>query len=269
MTSLAEKKNPRYPPCQHLSHWAATKVCKNAHWTNVVGEKFNCHIDSEHKHWFDRVARRGTKCRENSAANCPRCHIGSTLMSTSVWGLGARGCARWGVGASVSDRRGGHVSQPSQSNADDPRCISIESLTRQAPPPPPSRPLRPTHFQTIVWQDSPCHGGLDDGAESRGQTARASGCKQNENDQDRQGREGGWRGVRSSGVGEGTYLALPLCCRIVAFFFATVTVGMNHSVTHILLPGSVHSNRHGYLASTHSKQEPLNDLFIRMSFFFS
>lgn len=150
-------------------------------------------------------------------------------------------CATVGCkAASVPDRRGGRVardSQPTRSDSGDPRCISIESLTRQ----PSLLPPRPTHFQTSVWQGPPCHGGLDDGAESRGQTARASSCKQTENDQDGQTRgRGGRRGDGKVVVvvvgGLAPTHSASLCCRIVAFF-ATVILGMNHGVTHILPPG--------------------------------
>lgn len=199
----------------------------------AVGGKFSCHNHSEHKHWFDGAARRGTKCGENSAANCPRCQIGSTLMSTSV--------RRWGArGASVPDRRGGRVardSQPTRSDAGDPRCISIESLTRQTPAPqlPPAQPISKRASGKALSVTADWMTALSRVDKRRGRRA-ANRLKMTKTD-----RPGGRAEEREGKVVVGvgglapTHLA-SLCCRIVAFF-ATVILGMNHGVTHILPPG--------------------------------
>lgn len=164
--------------------------------------------------------------------------------------------SRWCVDASVPDGRGGRVSQPSRSDADDPRCISIESLTRRAPPPPvlsaqliSKRSSGKTLPVTVDWMTA-----LSRVDKRRGRGA-ANGMKMTKTDKG--GRERGL-GVKGWGVGHpGTHSASLLCCCIVVFF-ATVTLGMNHGVTHILPPSRVHLNQHCYLTSTHSKQEPLN-----------
>lgn len=46
-------------------------------------EKFSCHSYFECIYLFDSAAQQRTKCVENSAANCPRCHVALMLMSTS------------------------------------------------------------------------------------------------------------------------------------------------------------------------------------------
>lgn len=135
------------------------------------------------------------------------------------------GCPRCGVLASVPDRRGGRVSQSSRSDADDPRCISIESLTRQAPLPPPpvssaqlisKRASGKTLAVTADWVTA-----LSRVDKRRGRQAE-NGMKMTKTD--REGR------VRSRGVGESTHSAsLPLSYYCL---FALVTLGMNHGVTH-------------------------------------